>query len=647
MKKALFALIFGLVGFALLSFANPVHASAIVDDTPDCDSVSIIYCGARTLDELRSDYRANSYGDLGKVYGAFGISSNDLKDNSTFRNGIVWRDGRVTVDGNVVATGATTAGRWNNPTSDMTYISGTVRAYRMSTSHFVTEGQTAFVKFDSNGKFMFAVMKSCGNPVRANGIKPNFECSKLVAENQTRTRFTFTGRATNNRLADITEYTIKYGDGKTDSKRTDSNQITFGHNYAEEGTYTVRLTVTAKYKTNGSVHNDTSESCVTKVTVKPAPVFSCDSLTADKLNRTTYRFNAKAIAKNGAEVVKYTYDFGDGKKDVNQSDNRSNSVQHVYAEPGTYTARVTVTVKAEGDTKNVTSKDCVVKVPVAPVTPTYTCDSLTFTQQSRTAYNFVAKGSATETATIRDYSFDFGDNTTAVSTNGQTQHTYATTGTYTVKATANVVVNGAVVPTTSDLCKVTITVGEAPAYECTALTPTLLDAATMKYQYKLTYSATNGAALKTVNFDFGDGNSQNDVTPAELETITHSYAKPGTYTTTAALQFTIGDVVQEVKCSTPITIAACASNPEYPVGSPQCSEVPCAYNPQLPQNSPECKPAPCVYDSTLPKDSPECKPAVVAVTLPKTGAGSTIALFGAVTALAAAGHAFIARRRVV
>lgn len=146
----------------MVLFARPV--SAAIDTTRDCDSVAIITCGSMTQSELQADAKK---GDVPTVYANFGISHKEL---SGFVDGVVWKDGRVTLgtkgNGNLVATNAVTAGRWNNPTSDMTRIPNTDRAYRMSTIHFVDNGQIAFIKMVNN-KFAFAVIKTCGNPVTA------------------------------------------------------------------------------------------------------------------------------------------------------------------------------------------------------------------------------------------------------------------------------------------------------------------------------------------------------------------------------------------------------------------------------------------------------------------------------------------------
>lgn len=132
--------------------------SAIVDNTPDCnDGVAVINCGAFSPNQLREKA---SHGDIPRIYNALGVSQNDLRGD--YVDGIVWRDGRVTVGGKTVATGAMTAGRNFGGTP----IAGT-NAGIYPTSRFATEGQTAFVRI-VDGKFDFAVIKACGNPVRAN-----------------------------------------------------------------------------------------------------------------------------------------------------------------------------------------------------------------------------------------------------------------------------------------------------------------------------------------------------------------------------------------------------------------------------------------------------------------------------------------------
>ena len=78
---------------------------------------------------------------------------------------------------------------------------------------------------------------------------------------------------------------------------------------------------------------------------KPAPVYSCDSLDATKISRNKYRFTTDATAENGAKIVAYNYDFGDGN-----TAKAGATTTHTFAEPGTYTVSVKVSVKVDGKT---------------------------------------------------------------------------------------------------------------------------------------------------------------------------------------------------------------------------------------------------------------------------------------------------------
>lgn len=158
-------------GVALLVAAiglTSTGASAL-DTTRDCDRFSVIKCGTLTASELRAEYSSNNKSssngsttaqpDIKKVFSSFGITSASLAGN--FKSGIVYRNGNVTVEGKVVATGAVMAARGLGGQA----IAGT-SATRISVSA-MSDSQTALVKFDANGKFLFAVMKPCGNPVTA------------------------------------------------------------------------------------------------------------------------------------------------------------------------------------------------------------------------------------------------------------------------------------------------------------------------------------------------------------------------------------------------------------------------------------------------------------------------------------------------
>lgn len=256
----LFLVILGLMAGALLPLAGSTTSfAASIDNTPDCDNVSVIKCGAFSVAGMRQKAAEN---DVPKIYNAMGISQNDLK--GTFVDGVVWKDGRVTIGDKTVATGARTAGRNYGGTP----ISGT-NAGIYSTNKFVTDGQTAFVHMDGD-KFGFAVVKACGNPVTATPVptpkpQPTYTCDNLTPAQISRTDYKFTAKASAANGAQIVRYEFNFGDGKTAS----STDTTVSHSYTAPGTYTVRLT--AIVAVNGKNVEATGADCVTQVIVAQPP----------------------------------------------------------------------------------------------------------------------------------------------------------------------------------------------------------------------------------------------------------------------------------------------------------------------------------------------------------------------------------------
>ena len=247
---------------SLITFGNT--ASAVIDNNPDCDTVAIIKCGVFSASALREKA---ALGDVPRVYRAFDISQADLEGK--FVSGIVYRDGRVTVDGETVATGAKTAGRNFGGTP----IPNTDGAGIYSTSKFVTEGQTAFVRM-VNGTFDFAVIKSCGNPVSATpkpkpeppAPTPKFECISLKASEVSRTKRTFTVEAEATNGAKIVNYEYGFGDGMG----VTTNNATYAYEYKTPGTY--NATVVVHVTVDGVNKKVTSETCKLPVTIVAEPV---------------------------------------------------------------------------------------------------------------------------------------------------------------------------------------------------------------------------------------------------------------------------------------------------------------------------------------------------------------------------------------
>jgi len=130
-----------------------------------------------------------------------------------------------------------------------------------------------------------------------------------------------------------------------------------------------KLVNNAKVTTGGGSIEDTADITVTKKCLPPAPVYTCDALTAELVSENQYKFNGKATAKNGATIKNYIFDFGDSST---KTVTNPIGILHTYAETGaTYTARLKVAFKVSGSTKTVTSNTCKVSITAGqpPVTP--------------------------------------------------------------------------------------------------------------------------------------------------------------------------------------------------------------------------------------------------------------------------------------
>lgn len=120
---------------------------------------------------------------------------------------------------------------------------------------------------------------------------------------------------------------------------------------------------------------------------------------------------------------------------------------------------------AEG--KAIYDNDC----KYVALVPVYSCDLLDVSKVGTATYKFDVTYSASNGATFKNVTYDFGDNSQTVTTADVTyQHEYTMTGEYTVQATVNFTANGQVV---SDTCiaKVTVNGGKGADTPVTTVTP--------------------------------------------------------------------------------------------------------------------------------------------------------------------------------
>jgi PKD repeat protein len=227
-----------------------------------------------------------------------------------------------------------------------------------------------------------------------------------------------------------------------------------------------------------------------------------------------------AFSANGSDpegqALTYSWEFGDGDTSLRQNPD------HRYMEPGTYTAKVTVT-DSKGATGTATV-EIVVNNPPGNVAPTVAAAGDPTAGKPPLAVQFSATGTDPDGDSLT-YAWDFGDGARSLLQNPS--HTYNTAGTYTATVTVSDGRGGTATDT------VVVTVGNrAPTVQLTA-TPTS-GKAPLTVSFTATGSDPDGDAL-TYTYDFGDGSK-----PATGRTPSHKYSKAGTYTAKVTVTDTSG-----------------------------------------------------------------------------------------------------------
>jgi len=221
----------------------------------------------------------------------------------------------------------------------------------------------------------------------------------------------------------------------------------------------------------------------------------------------------------GAEIVSYDFDFGDGTTTGPQS---KATRKHTYQAAGTYTVTLTVlnsVGKSDQASKEVKVTDLQVGFPTARlrVSPTSGPAPLRVLATAGTS-------AAGHGAQISSFTFNFGDGSSSGPQPGPTsEHTYETPGAFTVTLT---VANSAGL---TDEASQTVTVTDPALKKPTAkLDVTPMTGPGAKPQ---TVTAEGSGSLPTdgiatYDFDFGDGISTG---PQTKGAVPHQYKLAGTY----------------------------------------------------------------------------------------------------------------------
>ena len=220
------------------------------------------------------------------------------------------------------------------------------------------------------------------------------------------------GIATFNNLSTISDGTVSqvtylwdFGDGNT------STVVNPVHNFNTAGPFTVTLTATSN---NGCV--DDTVGTITNVYAQPHAAFSVDSI--ESCYGGTVNFTDMSTATNNA-VNQWFWDFGDGTTSTIQNPNKQ------YTSSGTYVVKLYTNTTAGCRSDTATLNITILDLPTTNFnisSPACATSDITFTDAS-----------TTNAGSINKWTWDYGDGTNAVLTNGNPYtHYYSNAGTYNV-----------------------------------------------------------------------------------------------------------------------------------------------------------------------------------------------------------------------
>jgi hypothetical protein len=338
LKRGRFAVLTALFALSVVTAgaATVTHPSAANADS--CDPVNIVLCGldGRSLSSAINSFQAG-----------------------------------YKVNGTLVGHDAWVAARFGAGQKGFVQVSGDAWA-RKTTTSFAEASAPVIVHMDNAGNADFAVMIGCGNAVKFPPVvqrHPSLSCNNLAKDKVADRKFHFTASASA-KNTNITKYVFDFGDGTSDTVRTNNQKANSSHSFAKfDHDYKVRVTVFSSDFAGGKSNNN----CVLTVHTSPQsvkPALTCDQL-AQKVDSQalTYTYTAKATASK-TTITSYVFTYLDTSnntkvvKTVRTSAAKASDI-HTFAKNNT-TYRISVVVNSK-DINGVTSASCKHKLTTPPV----------------------------------------------------------------------------------------------------------------------------------------------------------------------------------------------------------------------------------------------------------------------------------------
>ena len=384
-------------------------------------------------------------------------------------------------------------------------------------------GASATHSYANNGTYTVTLTVSDGTgsstatrTITVANVAPTIGTVTVPATADEGATLSMSATATDPGTADVLTYAWDFGDTAT------AGGASTVHAFADEGTYTVTLTVT-----DGNGGSTTATRTVTVANV--SPTIGTVTVPATGNEGANIAVSANATDPGVNDVLTYTWAWGDGS-----ADGVGASATHAYPDNGSNTITLTVT---DGDGGTVSSTQTITVANVAPV-GTITGPA-TGNEGDSLAFSATAVDVPADTVA---YDWDYGDNVTALNAGAAVTHTYADNGTYTVELTTTDEDGGVSVATWE-----MIVANVAPTIDSFTVPATARQGATVS----VSSSATDAGVLDVLTYTWSWGDGTADDVGASA---THAWADEGSPTVTLTVTDEDGGIATETAT---ILIDAC------------------------------------------------------------------------------------------
>ncbi len=299
----------------------------------------------------------------------------------------------------------------------------------------------------------------------------------------------------------IVSYGWDFGDGSPVD-----NSANPGHLYTTAGSYTATLTVT----------DDDGVTSTASLSIEVGPpnvVPTAVGTATPNIGKAPLPVDFSSTGSGDADgsIVSYAWDFGDPASTTDVSSDPD--ATYTYTAVGTYTALLTV-VDDDGASSTVA-----VQVNVVPnVAPTALASATPTSGKEPLTVQFDTSASVDPDGTIESFDWDFGDGETGTGANPS--HEYVLPGTYT--ATLTVTDDDG----ESDFTTVTIVVNPNQAPTAVANSTSVFGPSPFTVVFDGSTSTDPDGTLESYAWDFGDGETSDEISPS------HTFTDPGAYTVT-------------------------------------------------------------------------------------------------------------------